>query len=327
MNRQFKTHTGFTLLELLVVIAIIGILVALLLPAVQSARESTHLTQCKNNLKQIGLASQNFHDTMGAFPPGRLIYRPGSVRRNCGRGTPSWWVYIMPFLEQQSLRDQWNLFERFDRHDLDVRRIPLSVYLCPTRRSTDNAFSPESVVTITAACGCSGRTTFPGGATGDYAGNLGDMSPGAWGATSDFYWGGNGSGVIISSRPQCSPSGLPTDWIDQIRTSSVSDGLSNTFLAGEMHVQHDKLNTAPDNSAIYNGWHFSASMRIGGPGVPLARNRFHVDTRQYSFGSWHPGVCQFVFVDGSVRAIENKIDTLTLGRLCNRGDGQTIGEL
>ncbi|HUG89789.1 MAG TPA: DUF1559 domain-containing protein [Planctomycetaceae bacterium] len=315
---------GFTLIELLVVIAIIGVLIALLLPAVQSAREAARATECKNHLKQIALATLDFHDLKGAFPPARLTYRPGDpAELSCAVQTPTWFVRIMPHVEQRVLADQWDLYATYQDNPEDLRNHPLPVFVCPTRRNAGNAFAPPTTVTITVPCGCQGTINIPGGATGDYGGNHGDLSPGATGASSDFYWGGNGTGVIISSRAKCA-NGLPRDWYDRLTISDVVDGLSNTFLVGEMHVSLDKLNVSPDNGPLYDGWMFENSTRIGGPGVPLARDLTYSEAGWYAFGSWHPGLCHFALADGSVRAVNNQINTTTLGRLCNRRDGGPV---
>lgn len=316
------TRTGFTVIELLVVIAVMGILMALLLPAVQQAREAARMTQCRNHLKQIGTATANFHDTWKAMPPGRLMFRPGDANA-CGRGTPTWFVRILPFLDEESFYSQWDVSDAVSNQSIDVRRRPLNVFLCPTRRGTERAFAPTTTVTMSASCGCSGTVTFPGGATVDYAGNHGDLSPGSLGFSSDFYFGGNGNGVIISSRARCNGND-PVDWIDRISVRDITDGLSNTILAGELHIPHGKLNAVPENTSGYNGWHLSASMRIGGPGVPIAPSSNYQDSRLYSFGSWHHGGCNFAVSDGSVRTVSSRIDTSTLGRLCNRADDQPV---
>ncbi len=325
-RKGLRMRSAFTIVELLVSIAIIGVLAALLLPAIQQSRESARVTLCKNNLKQIALATINFHDTKEAFPPGRIAMRPGDpAELSCGQDTPSWLVRILPYLEQDNFADQWDLYEPFQDHPEEVRNHTIPIYFCPTRRSSVGAISPACTVEFTAACGCSGPQTFESGSTGDYSGNHGDMSAGARGYVEDFYWGGNGNGVIVSSRAYC-VQGKPREWIDKVRMRDVTDGLSNTILTGETHINRNRINTVPDDGLIYNGWHIFFSMRIGGKHVPIAPNMDYVDTRLYGFGSWHKGICQFGLCDGSVRAISTSIDEDVLGRLCVRNDGQVVGE-
>ena len=114
---------GFTLVELLVVIAIIGVLVALLLPAVQAARESARRTQCANNLKQIGIASQTFHDTYGFLPASRIWDHWGT-----------WAVQILGHMEQKTLMDQWDLTDQYYNQPQAVREAQVKAYYCPSRR-------------------------------------------------------------------------------------------------------------------------------------------------------------------------------------------------
>lgn len=321
-----RRRFGFTIIELLVAITIIAVLLAMLLPAVQQARASSRSAQCKNNLRQIGLATINFHDVNGAFPPARIMPRPGAPPElACGRGSVTWFVRIMPYLEQGNLAKEWDARLPFADHDQDIRDQALPIYVCPSRRSTDNARCETTTATLIAPCGCQGQQTFIGGATGDYAGNHGDLSPGAYGFTTDFYWGGFGSGVLISSRAFCADD-TPRGWLDKISYRDVLDGTSNTFLAGESHVNPGGMNVAPEDGCIYDGWHFSFSARIGGPGVPVASGSKYVDTRLYSFGSAHAGRSHFVLADGSVRAVSTTIDETIYGRLCNRADGEVVGE-
>ncbi|MEX0818470.1 MAG: DUF1559 domain-containing protein, partial [Pirellulaceae bacterium] len=136
-------HRGFTLVELLVVIAIIGILVALLLPAVQAAREAARRMQCSNNLKQLGLALHNYHDTLKTFPPGYVSNRPGvegssSWCRSGGVQGAPWTALILPYMEQQNLHDQFNFNVPFQATSNQMAPpnsnvvIPLDTYSCPS---------------------------------------------------------------------------------------------------------------------------------------------------------------------------------------------------
>jgi prepilin-type processing-associated H-X9-DG protein len=158
---------------------------------------------------------------------------------------------------------------------------------------------------------------------GDYGGNHGDLSPGSYGLPTDFYYGGNGTGMIISSRARCNGK-LPLDWVDRLSYKDVTDGLSNTILAGEMHAPIGKLGQSPEDAFIFNGDHVFNFSRVGGPTVPIVSDPRSLGNSLVAWGSWHPGVCHFAMADGSVRGIATTLDTDTLGRLCNRHDGQFI---
>ncbi len=314
-------------MELLVVIAIIGILVAMLLPAVQQVREAARRTQCLNRLRQIGLATVMFHDSHEAFPPARLYPKKFSVApRDAGSDQPSWLVRILPFMDQQAFYNQWDLSKSYRDQPEEAVSHALASFVCPSRRSLDNALVPtqSQQVLVTAPCGCGGFVQIDvlGGATGDYAGNHGDLSPGSIGASTDYYYGGNGTGIIISSQAQENSDGKLT-WLDRICYTSILDGSSNTLLAGELHVTPKYLNSTPANGPIYNGEDLAAFTRVGGPGVPILdmSDQSEPAGKVLGFGSWHPGTCTFVFADGSTKSIENGIDTVTLGQICNRRDG------
>ncbi|MEX0819211.1 MAG: DUF1559 domain-containing protein [Pirellulaceae bacterium] len=328
-------HAAFTLVELLVVMAIIGILAALLLPAVQASRESARAAQCKNNLKQISLAAELFHDTYGAYPPARYQPRPGDpVEMSCGGSETTWLVRIMPFLEQAAREAGWDYSQPYADHSQDLREGTLSVYACPSRRSASNAVGEGLLATTTTTyivvpCGCRIPITRPSsvvvrGAVGDYGGNHGDLSPGSFGLPTDFYFGGNGTGVIISSRARCE-NNLPQNWVDRVSHKNVTDGLSNTLLAGEMHVPLGKLGVSPEDAFIFNGDHVFNACRVGGPTVPIVSDkRAATGNGLVSWGSWHPGVCHFAMSDGSVRSFAATLDTEILGRLGHRADGEPI---
>ncbi len=328
---------GFTLVELLVVIAIIGVLMAMTIPAVQSIRETARQSSCLKNLREIATATTNFYTSRpdGAFPPARI--QPAMVSKpmfNCGGKEPSWLVRILPYIEQENLYEGWDVSRPYNLHPEDVKNTPVELFCCPTRRSVSTAVAPDMSVngTFTLPCGCAGtqQITVVGGASGDYAGNHGDPSPGSTGGPDDFWRGGNGTGVIISSRARCvSDSTLitgqkPGAWIDRIKSSDIKDGLSHTFLVGELHVQPDNINQMPFNGPIFNGEDLTAFARIGGPTVPIASHAYDEPGPILGFGSWHPGVTNFAMADGSVRSVSNLIDTETLGRLCHRADGLPI---
>ena len=327
-NASRKQSQGFTLVELLVVIAIIGVLIGMMLPAVQNVREAARKTQCQNRLRQIGLATVMYHDSHEAFPPARLY--PKKFARaplDSGKDQPSWLVRILPYLEQQAFYNQWDLSASYQDHPEEAVMTSLSAFICPSRRSIEDAQAPDTTleVIVRAPCGCGGwvKIDVQGGATGDFAGNHGDLSPGSTGSSSDYYYGGNGTGVIISSQAKQSE-GSKLTWVDRISYASISDGSSNTVLAGELHVSPENLNITPYNGPIYNGEDLAAFTRVGGPGVPIRSGSTESTNSVLGFGSWHPGTCNFVFADGSTMAMDNNVDTVTLGQICNRGDGEVV---
>ena len=324
---QRRDSDAFTLVELLVVIAIIGSLVALLLPAVQSTREAARLLQCKNHLKSIGLAAIHHHDALLAFPPARLRARNDFDENACETTQVSWLVRIMPYLEESSAFEKWDLYGKFEEHNESTREYVPESFVCPTRRSVHEAVISSGTISreVFFGCGCSSfeRIKLIGGAVGDYGANHGDYTGGSYGEELSYWRGGNGTGVIISSRPRCNADG-PVNWIDRIRIKDLVDGTSNTALAGEMHIPHGRLAQYPENGPMYNGKDLPAFARIGGEGIPLARGPNDTSVPVIGFGSWHSGVCPFVLADGSVRLVDNFVDSAVLQSLCRRNDDYEI---
>jgi prepilin-type N-terminal cleavage/methylation domain-containing protein/prepilin-type processing-associated H-X9-DG protein len=343
---------GFTLLELLAVIGIIGVLVALMLPAVQGVREAARRTDCSNRIRQLALATQLHHDALGYFPPARFQPRPGDpINLQGGGESPTWLALVMPYIEQVSLSEQWDFKKKWHEHDERTRNTVPDIFLCPSRRSGTNpigvidlAYTRTIEVTSEShgpprqlPCGC----WIPGpvivstseqeetayqevtGALSDYAGNHGDLQPGAVGEATDFYFGGNGTGVIISVRAN-TKEGVPVSPYDRIRMASVTDGQSSTFLFGEKHVSYGKLATYPYDSPAYDGDHLPASCRLAGPGLRISNGPNDLLADMFSFGSWHPGGTHFALVDGSVRFLSSDTDTKLLGSLANRQDARVV---
>ncbi len=334
-SREVSTchrRSGFTLIELLVVIAIIAVLIGLLLPAVQKVRDAAASIQCKNHLKQLALATIHFADVNDAFPPARIIERPASgvqIGTGCGGEHASWMVRILPYIEQENVFRLWDLGEPVIRQRAEARAVIINTFLCPKRRSNSEAMMPDvDGPPVVLPCGCSfpGRAV-PAGSVTDYAGNHGEMSPGSTGLPTDFYWGGNGTGVIISSRGTCEGP-RPAGWLDRIRFADVRDGTSNTLLVGEKHVRAGRLLQVPDEGPAFDGSYFYNMSRVAGPGVPLARDPFdNLDGMGlYAFGSWHSQITHFAFADGRVVGLRNDLSTLVLERLSHRADGQVIPE-
>ena len=301
-----QTHRkhAFTLVELLVVITIIGILISLLLPAVQSAREAARRTQCANNLKQISLAVHNFHNTYN-YVPAACYWDE----------TPSWMVLILPFIEQTAAFEMWDLGSRYHHAPNDAaRQVSIAAYLCPTR-GRRGTLTREDL---------SGEPDPPGAIT-DYVGNAGvqyypDMQGTVGEGGTSFY-----SGVIILQLYSIGPS--PDHKLDSVITfDSIRDGLSNTLLVGEKHLVEDrygpKFPDGADGSAYCcNEW--TNVTRLAGVNYPLGKGAGDTICCE-NFGSWYPGGCQFALCDGSVRSISTAVDGDTLERLANRKDGLPI---
>ena len=339
---------AFTLVELLVVVAIIGVLVALSLPAIQSAREAGRRTQCHSHLRQIALGTELFHDARLVYPPARLVPRPGDDMQ-CGETAATWMVRILPYIEQGTVFADWDVYAPWYQHHEDARNPQIPLFACPSRRPIDDAFTSREVSTsgtkvFVLSCGC--RVSVPGdseevtGVATDYAGNHGDLSPGATGQISDFYYGGNGTGILVASRPRCATprlmmatpsrvsqsavevsSGRATDWIDRISHRRVTDGLSKTFLIGEKFVPGDRIRQFPEDAPAFDGDHFPAASRVAGVGAPLARGRTDRNPGSViTFGSDHPSTCSFAMADGSVRVMSTDTSTRALALLSHRSN-------
>ncbi len=335
-------HRAFTLVELLVVIAVIGVLISLLLPAVQSAREAARATHCKNNLRQVALATQLHHGNLGYFPPARFIPRPNDpVSAQCGQAAPTWIAHVLPYMDEASLMDHWTLGAAWYMHNEDARKTVIHTLLCPSRRSGGDSMGMARLsvtktqvvpAVIVLPCGCMYNgyeeeefDTYREveGALSDYAGNHGDLSPGANGEPTDYYYGGNGTGVIIGVRPICE-NGLVARPRDRVRIASVSDGTTNTFLFGEKFIPGDQVTKYPYDSPAFDGGFLPASSRLAGPGLRLASGPSDVVATEFSFGSWHPGGVHFAMVDGGVRTVTTDTDTEVLGSLANRLDANVV---
>ena len=292
-----RSSRGFTLVELLVVIAIIGILIALLLPAVQAAREAARRGQCQNNLKQVGLAVHGFHDTYKFYPHSRRDTRE------------SWALMVMPYMEGSSQYEKWDFTKNYYDQLDEVREFIIPGFICPTRRRPPQISTAGDVLQGTTnphkpgACSDYAAVCDDNTGTGDYNPAHGStLPPGA--PVTGIFW------ISLESDP------FSKKW--RLTTASVLDGLSNTLLVGEKHISKE-LYTIGVDSSVYNGDH-GASFKKAGVGAPLAKGP--KGTGQ--FGSYHPGMCQFVLADGSVRALPVSINLVVLGRLANRKDGQAI---
>jgi prepilin-type N-terminal cleavage/methylation domain-containing protein len=304
-----RPRPGFTLVELLVVIAIIGILIAMLLPAVQAARESARRSQCSNNLKQIGLAMHHYHDAYKYLPPNRFNSRK-----------LTWCVLVLPYLEQDAVYDLFDVTPYpgadYGAQTVQAQQAQIGTYFCPTRSRIWGEFSAVETVKGVAA---PTDIRYRAGALGDYAACVGSFNAGKWPLNT-------ANGAIIDGRNSFNKSNT--------RLDMILDGTNNTLMVGEKHVPPQQFGRGPfGDGSIYNGTETVYSGRIAGLEDPLALGPGDIApstngdtnvTTATKFGSWHPGVTGFVFCDGSVHFLRNSLNTTTLERLAIRSDGQVV---
>jgi len=299
-----RSGGGFTLVELLVVIAIIGLLVALLLPAVQSAREAARMLQCSNHLKQFGLAIQTYHTARQAFPPSRV---------SCHHGT--WVTDLWPYFEEGTLTSSWDPKLSFFRQPEANMKTALPMYFCPSRRAPMLSVSGDS----------RGRVPHRPAPCCDYACVLGNGDAHDW-----PYPQANGP-IVHDATPDLPNSNCirsnEEDWEFStnrlfVSATSITDGLSNTIFVGEKHVRPSEFGKGSGgDSSVYNPDTASIVGRWAGSGSSIAR--FPRDS-QNGFGSYHVGVCQFVYGDGHARPLDVTISSKVLAFLSVRDDGGVV---
>jgi prepilin-type N-terminal cleavage/methylation domain-containing protein/prepilin-type processing-associated H-X9-DG protein len=302
-NRRY----GFTLIELLVVIAIITVLLGLLISAVQRAREAANRARCGSNLRQIGLAIHHYHQINNRLPPSRLSDLHAS-----------WAVLLMPYIDERALFEQWKLpLTYYDQSDA-ARLTPVKIYFCPSRRGplTPPGRSIVGDQNDDLPPGAGGQQVLgppTPGALGDYAACIGtDNNDGV-----DPFFGGAVNGPFRAAT------------VPAVTFGTITDGLSKTFLVGEKHVPFGHFGEGGAltpgqifwDCSVYNGDYPLCSCRSAGPNYPLAESIYDLSA---TFGSYHPGQCQFVMCDGSVRQLSVTIDPNILGLLANPADGQPI---
>jgi prepilin-type N-terminal cleavage/methylation domain-containing protein/prepilin-type processing-associated H-X9-DG protein len=310
---QLPLRRAFTLIELLVVIAIIAILIGLLVPAVQKVREAAARAQCQNNLKQIGLALHNYHDSKKTLPPGgiSLIKTPAPPSSEAGL---SWQVLVLPYIEQG------NLYVKFDptlgyrstiNWPLGMTQVP--TYFCPSAQYTQSGTTAEESGTSTNGGGPVSLPAEP--STVHYIGNAGPKYS-ATDPNVDLPGSANGglakTGVLYRDS--------------KVRLTDITDGTSNTFMVGELSFNANQL-----GFRIYIRGCNSDS---GNPACAGSRNlTYPVNSNPYngsngfndgSFGSNHTGGANFLLGDGSVRFIANSITFSVYQAASSRNGGEVV---
>lgn len=287
-----RFRRGFTLIELLVVVAVIGTLIALLLPAVQQAREAARRTQCLNNLKQVGLALHNYHEQHKVFPMGSSRDIPGSW---------GYAVFLLPFLDQVNAYNtaDFNAPDCCIRNyelqtsvppQVDPESIPYKVFMCPTDPHT-NRLIPHAAPNAY-PCG----NLYPG----SYLGVSGDTEFGVIGTTSN-------TGTFFTRSS--------TDM------SQIVDGTSNTMIVGERGLPNDLV----WGWVICGGKEFDQYLSTF-RGLSPGKNAPFSDGIIEHFWSWHHGGALFLFGDGRVQFLSYSMDFNTFQRLSTIAGGEVVGQ-
>jgi prepilin-type N-terminal cleavage/methylation domain-containing protein len=312
-------RNGFSLVELLVVVTIVGILLALLLPAVQAAREAARRAQCGNNLKQIGLALHSHHAAYGAFPAGNFAKTAGACPGHEGPATPSedrtnWMIQILPYLELGSLYTSYDQSaENEAPGNRQVRETPVAFYICPS----DLPATPP----LTPAMG-------PARAAMKNVAYLPGSYRGVSGKSDGNYFLDTGLYVLQYTWSWRGP--LHVAGVRNFRAESVNDirdGSSNTLLVGESSTRtnmgyrtlwaysfaHYSLSSATPQSRILLG-DYDQCVQIPGEGDS--------DPCRRGWGSLHPGGLHFVLCDGSSRFLSTSIDMDLFANLATIDGGE-----
>ncbi len=338
--------TGFTLVELLVVITIIGILMGLLLPAVNAARESARNTQCKNNLKQIADAALAHEANRGYLPASGWGWSwAGDPNMGTGQNQGGGFFYnILPFIEQQNLwqMGQGDTAAQLPKDLATAAGTPVSSFICPTRRPLQAFPYTSSAVPGPFV----NMTPLPSGAPvlghTDYATNGGDNPPPTLnGGPSSVAGAATYAWTTSTGSPPPTWNGTGISFTTNrplLKLAAITDGTTYTLMAAEKNVDPDyyfSCSAAGDalgwDCGMANAW-----VRWGGPlttpeslapqrDAPLPANSTAAPPA-YIFGGPHSGSFNAVFCDGSIRPLSYTIDPTTFGYLCNRADGNLMND-
>jgi prepilin-type N-terminal cleavage/methylation domain-containing protein/prepilin-type processing-associated H-X9-DG protein len=336
-----RRSNAFTLVELLVVITIIGILISLLLPAVQAARESARQTQCKNNLKQIGLGVIQHTEKIGYYPScGWGWCWVGDPDLGPGRNQPGGWIYnILPYVDLENLHQQGAGQPAAAKATAaaTVIQTPISLFNCPTRR--------RPLLYPRTGAGANNADSTTVSAKSDYVVNCGTRNVSEFcGGPSTLVQGlswPDCHNPLASGETPCSNCWRSVEGFtgisyqrSQVKVAQILDGLSNTLMVGEKYLNSLAYltgNDAADNESLYAGYNNDVT-RCGGnadsSGNLTAGYPPLMDRPGYGngllFGSAHQEGCMFVFCDGSVRMIRYTIEPKVFGQLSDRRDNIAV---
>ena len=334
--KAYRRQNGFTLVELLVVIAIIGILIALLLPAVQAAREAARRITCANHVKQISLALQNYVAARNVLPPGCIVdanwstsyyYDPYDVIQESqhGRQGTSWMLQILPYIEQQDIFDRWN-FATNVLGNKPLANTDIAAFYCPSRRSGIDADQRRMLITGFSAGG------------NDYGGCLGQINS----CNNECYTSDHECGhKLVAARYYIGDKKDPAKMgafypSSAVRLRDIADGTSQTILVGELQrlLPLDTLAGYDYSSAFSNdGWAVGGISTMFVTTVAFDNYITHNDIGQTggmnngffeSAGSEHPGGAHFGLADGAVRFINEDIDQDVFACMGSISDGVTL---
>ena len=299
---------GFTLVELLVVVAIIGILIALLLPAIQAAREAARRVHCSNNLKQIGLAMHGYHDVHKTFPPGTIWNRSVLQWVSASHRT-NWGIALLPHLEQGGLYDQYDQ----EADNTALVNAPVVAAFVPTYACPSDMFG-------------AGDLGMPTWGIADYRGRRFHYGSyrGMAGRTDIQYFSASDRGIWNHYR---GPENLPSHWKGVFhvitprlrqceRFRDIRDGTSNTIAIGERHRAVEEISGSPDYSTYWaygsgnlnsNAFPYSDVLNSV-PFSDCVNRAIHHKMCQWGWGSYHPNMINWLMCDGAVRSLSISMD-------------------
>jgi prepilin-type N-terminal cleavage/methylation domain-containing protein/prepilin-type processing-associated H-X9-DG protein len=344
MQRGLRIRSGFTLVELLVVIAIIGVLVALLLPAVQQAREAARRMSCQNNLKQMGIALHNHHDAKGTFPPGGM-----NTGQNGTRCYTNWAIEILPYMEEQALYQQYRQ-DRFNEDPLNapVFQARMTKHECPSDPVRNKLELPAS--------GPHQNQNFRHGSYRAVSGICGNpVGHGAWDTfepqlwpnnTLDKAWRGvlHGTSAAYNGIPAQSALGSNNQSVAQMggpeRIANITDGTSNTLMVGELtfidvtrrgtfwaftYASYNQSSICLESRQLNHKYGSTTPTPLpNGTGCAGSPGLYGDQMCKRAFGSLHNNNINFVMADGSLRTISYNADMTILRGMASIEGGESL---